>query len=109
MIYTGIATSTAVPNAAPKLSDERGNYSTNAFAWEAIRVIHQHDNSQHDRLLFLYLAHQAVHAPNQVPAHYRTMFTNKTIWDERRQLYAGMLTAADDLVPMTWWHGLYRH
>jgi arylsulfatase A-like enzyme len=50
-----------------RIVDERGNYSTHVFAREAIRVIQEHVNSSQP--LFLYLAYQAVHAPDEVPAH----------------------------------------
>ena len=86
--------------------DERGNYSTHVFTREAIRIIQQHDQSnrrldsqnQPQEPLFLYLAHQAVHAPNEVSQRYYDLYQNQTIWDQRRQVYAAMLTAADESV-----------
>ncbi|CAB9514428.1 Arylsulfatase I [Seminavis robusta] len=83
-----------------RLPDERGNYSTQVFTREAMRVIQQHDNSSdNDHPLFLYLAYQAVHAPDEVPEKYRRRYDHiakKLKWDKRRQTYAGMLTAADE-------------
>ena len=90
-------------------ADERGNYSTHVFTREAIRIIQQHDQQTNRRRLgsqqnqpqeplFLYLAHQAVHAPNEVPQRYYDLYRNQTIWDQRRQIYAAMLTAADESV-----------
>lgn len=75
--------------------DERGNYSTHVFTREAIRIIRDHDANQP---LFMYLAHQAVHAPDQVPAIYTNLYVNQTSWTKQRQTYAGMLTAADESI-----------
>ena len=102
-----------------QLPDERGNYSTHVFTREAIRVIENYrdvsdttsSTSEQDEdktkttsehrhhPLFLYLAYQAVHDPDQVPEEYRKPYeeiANKTGWDKRRTTYAGMLTAADE-------------
>ncbi|CAB9499987.1 Arylsulfatase I [Seminavis robusta] len=87
-----------------QLPDERGNYSTQVFTREAIRVIHRHSSNNNKKKqqqideedpLFLYLAYQAVHDPDQVPEEYRAPYENVTGWDARRITYAGMLTAAD--------------
>jgi arylsulfatase A-like enzyme len=104
------------------LADERGNYSTNVFTREAIRIIEEYEdideedeedyaeelgskdpeddavNSEKKRHhpLFLYLAYQAVHSPDEVPDSYREPYENNTDWDKRRITYAGMLTAADE-------------
>ena len=77
-----------------KVVDERGNYSTNVFTREALRVIHSHDATSGP--LFLYLAHQAVHWPDEVPSNYKAIYANRTDWSERRITYAAMLTAADE-------------
>lgn len=81
-----------------KFVDERGNYSTTVFTRESLRVIHEHAANQNEHPLFLYLAHQAVHHPDQVPRHYRDIYNNRTAWGEKRKIYAGMLTAVDDSV-----------
>jgi arylsulfatase A-like enzyme len=83
------------------LPDERSNYSTTVFTREAIRVIEEHDNDSNDGSspLFLYLAYQAVHAPDEVPEKYRARYDDvakQQGWNSRRQTYAGMLTAADE-------------
>lgn len=75
--------------------DERGNYSTHVFTREAIRVIQQHSTSSDDSPLFLYLAYQAVHAPDEVPPHYIEPYLDKN-WTALRKTYAGMLSAADE-------------
>jgi arylsulfatase A-like enzyme len=46
--------------------------------------------------LFLYLAYQAVHCPNEVPAEYIEPYMNRTDWSDQRKNYAGMLSAADE-------------
>jgi arylsulfatase A-like enzyme len=81
-----------------QLPDERGNYSTHVFTREAIRVIHQHKESleKDQKPLFLYLAYQAVHDPDQVPEEYRKPYDNHSGWGKNRKTYAGMLTAADE-------------
>jgi arylsulfatase A-like enzyme len=79
-----------------KLVDERGNYSTNVFTRQAVKVIEEHEES--DGPLFLYLAHQAVHWPDEVPDEYKQPYENRTDWDEKRITYAGMLTAADESI-----------
>lgn len=88
--------------------DERGNYSTHIFTREAIRVIEKHhqdyynddggggDDHHHQKPLFLYLAFQAVHCPNQVPQEYMDRYNHHSDWTWKRQNYAGMLTAADE-------------
>ena len=74
--------------------DERGNYSTHVFTREATRIIQEYNPENGP--LFLYLAHQAVHWPDEVPSRYRDLYQNQTEWTEERKTYAGMLTAADE-------------
>jgi arylsulfatase A-like enzyme len=57
---------------------------------------HGDGNNNEDAPLFLYLAHQAVHEPDQVPDRYRKQYENRTGWSEVRKTYAAMLTAADE-------------
>ena len=45
-----------------------GSYSTELFAARAVDVINTHNGT--DKGLFVYLAFQAVHAPDQVPSSY---------------------------------------
>ena len=82
-----------------KIVDEKGNYSTHVFTREAIKVVHQHANANSNanaNPLFLYLAYQAVHCPNEVPYEYEARYANRTDWTHKRKSYAGMLTAADE-------------
>ncbi len=81
--------------------NEKGNYSTHVFTREAIKVVKNHSKnfgseSKITAPLFLYLAYQAVHCPNEVPSEYMTRYQNRTDWTEQRINYAGMLTAADE-------------
>jgi arylsulfatase B len=82
--------------------DERGNYSTHVFTREAIRILHQHASSYTasvaDQPLFLYLAYQAVHAPDEVPLSYERLYENYTSWTSQRKTYAGMLSAVDESI-----------
>ena len=47
--------------------------------------------------LFLYLAFQAVHSPDQVPQRYIDPY-NATIPDLKRRTFAGMLSCLDEAV-----------
>ncbi len=76
-----------------QVTNEKGNYSTHVFTREAIEVVKKHDSNQP---LFLYLAYQAVHCPNEVPPEYMVPYENRTDWTDKRINYAGMLTAADE-------------
>jgi arylsulfatase A-like enzyme len=81
-----------------ELRDERGNYSTHVFTREAIRVIQQYSQTDKEKPLFLYLAHQAVHDPDQVPNQYMKPYENRSDWSDMRKTYAGMLSAADESI-----------
>ena len=78
-----------------RIVDERGNYSTHIFTREAINVIKRYSQSRRQQPLFLYLAFQAVHSPDQVPRYYLNLYDNKN-WTMMRKTYAAMLTAADE-------------
>ena len=79
-----------------KIADERGNYSTHVFTREAISIIERHDSESGP--LFLYLAHQGVHFPDQVPDKYLEKYRNRKQWSKRRRVYAGMLSAVDESI-----------
>jgi arylsulfatase A-like enzyme len=74
--------------------DAKGVYSTHLFASSAVDLIASHDASTP---LFLYLAFQAVHSPDQVPQSYIDPY-NATIADPKRRTFAGMLSALDEAV-----------
>ena len=101
------------PYCGPKCSqlvDERGNYSTHVYTRQAIQVIDDHaaaaalhdTTTRHDAPygpLFLYLAYQAVHAPDEVPESYIEPYRRKyPHWSTQRQTYAGMLACVDESV-----------
>ncbi|GFY50227.1 arylsulfatase B [Trichonephila inaurata madagascariensis] len=75
-----------------------GHYGTEIFTTKAKEIIKTHDTS---KPLFLYLAHQAVHAGNsytplQAPPEYVNRFPH--IKDEDRRIFAGMTSALDDSI-----------
>eukprot|EP00755_Sulcionema_specki_P005382 Sspe_Gene.32626::Locus_15977_Transcript_1_1_Confidence_1.000_Length_1646::g.32626::m.32626/K01135/ARSB; arylsulfatase B len=70
--------------------EARGNYSTILFTTEAVRVVREHDAS---KPLFLYLAYQAVHAPDQAPESYIEPYKSL---GGKRSVYAGMLSCMDE-------------
>eukprot|EP00179_Madagascaria_erythrocladioides_P023571 CAMPEP_0198348040 /NCGR_PEP_ID=MMETSP1450-20131203/87946_1 /TAXON_ID=753684 ORGANISM="Madagascaria erythrocladiodes, Strain CCMP3234" /NCGR_SAMPLE_ID=MMETSP1450 /ASSEMBLY_ACC=CAM_ASM_001115 /LENGTH=302 /DNA_ID=CAMNT_0044053623 /DNA_START=67 /DNA_END=972 /DNA_ORIENTATION=- len=82
-----------------------GTYSTHVFARRAVDVIdawhglgrRRRANGTSDAAppLFLYLAFQGVHHPNEVPATYTAPY-ERTIADAQRRTYAGMLAAVDE-------------
>jgi arylsulfatase A-like enzyme len=67
-------------------------YTTDLLAREAVRIIKDQPKS---KLLFLYVAFNAVHAPHQVPAEYKKPYQH---FSEPRRTYAGMLAAMDEAV-----------
>ncbi|KAA0147069.1 hypothetical protein FNF28_07609 [Cafeteria roenbergensis] len=73
--------------------DLDSTYSTYIFTDRAVEVIKETD-AQADRL-FLYVAYQAVHSPNQVPQQYVDPY-NATIADQKRRTFAGMLSCMDE-------------
>lgn len=72
------------------------HYSTHLFTAEAVKVIGAHDVSEP---LFLYLAYQAVHGPDQAPeAYVEPYFPGIAAGGKPtlRQVYGGMLAALDE-------------
>ena len=72
----------------------QGVYSTHLFADSAIKIIESHNRSQP---LFMYLAFQAVHSPDEVPLSYIEPY-NATLPDVKRRTFAGMLSCLDEAV-----------
>ena len=68
-------------------------YSTHVFTERAVSVIQSHANLSQP--IFVYLAFQAVHAPDQVPQTYRDRYAG-AIHTEKRITFGGMISAADD-------------
>lgn len=79
-----------------QLADERGNYSTHVYTRRALEVIG--DYKEENGPLFMYLAYQAVHHPDEVPLSYRAPYENHPDWSDRRKTYAGMLSCADESI-----------
>ena len=69
--------------------DEK-EYLTDAFSREAVAFVERHRKDP----FFLYLAYNAVHTPMQGPERYKDNF--KHITEQKRRVYAGMLTAMDE-------------
>jgi arylsulfatase A-like enzyme len=70
--------------------EDYGNYSTHLFTAEAVRIIQKHDTSPGAAPLFLYLAYQAVHAPDEAPDSYVAPYSN--IKNKKRRTFAGMVS-----------------
>jgi arylsulfatase A-like enzyme len=71
--------------------DEK-SYTTEAFAREAMSFMDRHQKDPY----FVYLPFNAVHEPLQTTEKYASRF--KSIQDEKRRTFAGMLSAMDDAV-----------
>ena len=69
--------------------DEK-EYLTDAFSREAVAFVERHRKER----FFLYLAYNAVHTPMQAPPRYKDSFEHIT--EQKRRIYAGMLTAMDE-------------
>lgn len=68
-------------------------YVTELLGADAVKLITNYDEK---KPLFLYLAFTAPHAPYQAPAKYVDRF--KSIEDETRRTYAGMVSCLDDQI-----------
>ncbi|KAJ3658164.1 hypothetical protein Zmor_009922 [Zophobas morio] len=78
--------------------DLHGQYSTDVFTEESVKIIKDHNVSTP---LFLYLAHAAVHSGNPynpLPAPDETVAQFSYIDNYKRQRFAAMLTKLDDSV-----------
>ncbi len=72
--------------------DDDSFYTTDAYADRAVDWIDRNKSQP----MFLYLPFNAQHAPLQAPQKYLERFPNIT--DEKRQLFAAMMSAMDDAV-----------
>jgi len=71
--------------------DLHGEYSTDVFTKEAVRLINNHNSS---RPMFLYLAHAAVHSGNPynpLPAPDEEVAKFNNIFDYNRRRFAGKI------------------
>ncbi|PSN50831.1 Arylsulfatase B [Blattella germanica] len=78
--------------------DLHGQYSTDIFTKEAVRIISNHNSS---KPLFLYLAHAAVHSGNPynpLPAPDEIVAKFTSITDYNRRRFAGVLHKLDESV-----------
>ncbi|MGC3966859.1 MAG: sulfatase-like hydrolase/transferase [Pirellulales bacterium] len=72
--------------------DDKDFYTTDAYSARAVEWI----GKQQDKPWFLYLPFNAQHAPLQAPQKYLDRFPNIT--DEKRKIFAAMLSSMDDAV-----------
>ncbi|MBA4020635.1 MAG: sulfatase [Pirellula sp.] len=72
--------------------DDKDFYTTDAYAARAVDWL----GKQGDKSWFLYLPFNAQHAPLQAPQKYLDRFPNIT--DEKRRIFAAMLSSMDDAV-----------
>jgi arylsulfatase A-like enzyme len=72
----------------------RVDFTTEAFAQEAMAFIEKHKAQP----WFLYLPFNAVHGPLEAPQKYLARFAN--VNEPQRKIFAGMLSAMDDAVGM---------
>ncbi|XP_067209079.1 arylsulfatase B-like isoform X2 [Linepithema humile] len=78
--------------------DLHGQYSTDIFTREAVKLIDRHNSS---RPMFLYLAHAAVHSGNPynpLPAPDEEIVKFDNIFNYNRRRFAGMLSKLDQSV-----------
>jgi hypothetical protein len=84
------------PNCGPNCSvvdwANKGTYSTYLYSQTAAQLIAAHDPATP---MFMYLAYQAVHSPNEVPPQYEWPY-NTSIPNAQRRNFAGMLSCLDE-------------
>ena len=90
-----------------KIPANDGVYSTFIYARQAKNIIDKfaldHAAQDDETKLFMYLAFQAIHSPDEVPDSYRDQFNN-TIPDtpdgvgQHRRIVAGMINCLDDAI-----------
>ncbi|KAE9548542.1 hypothetical protein FO519_008245 [Halicephalobus sp. NKZ332] len=71
---------------------KNGVYSTHLFTSEVTRLLSKHNRKEP---FFMFLSHQSVHAPLQVPPQYKR-FCNPFLMNRIRQIYCGMLASMDE-------------
>lgn len=69
---------------------DASGYLTDILSDEAVDFVKR----KHEEPFFMYLAYNAPHAPLQAPPKYTDRFPH--IEDEKRKIYAGMISAVDD-------------
>ncbi|RUS91746.1 hypothetical protein EGW08_000454 [Elysia chlorotica] len=74
------------------VTDKNGTYSTLLYTEKAVQLIQSAATSE--KPFFLYLAYQAVHDPLEAPDSYIKPYNH--IQDQKRRIYAGMVSALDE-------------
>lgn len=90
--YVDAAADRANPIQRGTVAVEQVDYTTEAFAREAVGFIERHRSAP----WMVYLPFNAVHAPLQAPQKYLQRFA--AITDEKRRTFAAMLSAMDDAI-----------
>jgi len=76
-----------------------GSYSMNQYMTEYERVINNFvENQQEDDRLFLYMAHQVVHEPLQLPDNDNYVQRCEGVTDPMRYIYCAMMSELDDAI-----------
>lgn len=73
-----------------------GTYSTTLYSSVAVDLIKQHAATAPDTPMFMYLAYQAVHSPDQVPESYVAPYKAKFPGNPQRATFAGMLACLSE-------------
>ncbi|XP_067932442.1 arylsulfatase I-like [Watersipora subatra] len=81
-------------NGTTKDIGKNNTYSAHVFTEEAMRLIQL--QSKKSSPMFMYLAYQNVHQPQQVPAQYENQY--ESIENEQRRILAGQVSVLDEAV-----------
>ena len=72
-------------------------YSTHLYARKAVEAIEKHATENKQEPMFMYLAFQAIHSPDEVPSRYSDRFKS-SIPNQHRRSVAGMIAALDEAI-----------
>lgn len=72
-------------------------YGSFLYGEEAVRVVNDHDLTQNSSRLFMYVALQVMHAPQEVPSQYSDMYPSPTYFTDY-SIMNGMASAADEVL-----------
>ena len=85
-----------IPNGISPAYGYEQEYSTHLYTRKAVGAIEQHAATNGaSSPLFMYLAYQAIHSPDEAPSSYSDRFS-ETIPNTHRRTVAGMVAALDE-------------